>query len=118
MTDIHRAFRDHMRRTEQDLFFGSTTSTASDPEPLTLEKLREVRRSLGKAPPPPTVRVTRAAAMLPDAEPHTDDMRDMVERVGRQRVPACLHLKTMFGEMYAVHPDLLPTPTDTPEGDK
>lgn len=76
---------------------------------LTLETLlaavRRIEEELG--PPPPEVRFSRHATGLPTGEPHTDDMRQMVERIGQQRVPAAYSFRDGKREVIFIHPDLM-----------
>lgn len=73
-----------------------------------LASIREAKRKMDAlGPPPPEIRLTRAATAMPSAEPHTDDMREYVERVGRVRVPAAFRLTLDGREYIVVHPDAM-----------
>jgi len=73
-----------------------------------LSIIREAKRKMDAlGPPPPEIRLTRAATAMPSAEPHTDDMREYVDRVGRVRVPAAFHLTLDGREYIVVHPDAM-----------
>lgn len=82
-------------------------------EPLSIEKLladvRRLRAELG--PPPPEVRISRYATALPSAKPYTYDMKEMVERLGQQRVPAAFRIRGaalgLGADIIVMHPDLL-----------
>lgn len=87
-------------------------------DPLTLEKLladlRRLKEEIG--PPPPEVRVSPFATGLPTGQPRTDDMREMVERLGKRRVPAAYRLSGaalgLSRDVVVIHPDLLPGAPD------
>lgn len=90
------------------------------PDPtLTLDKfLADIKRALAEiGPPPPEVRISPYATALPSAEPRTDDMRQMVDRLGQARVPAAFRLSGralgLAHDVVVVHPDLIPK--DTPD---
>lgn len=75
---------------------------------LTLDLLREAKRKLDEIGPAPLpIRVSEHATALPSGKPRTDDMRQMVERLGRQRVPAAFRVNSLFGGCIVVHPDLM-----------
>ena len=76
---------------------------------FTIEDLREAKRKLDAVGEPfPEIRLSRAATGFPTADPHTDDMREYVERVGRVRVPAAFRfMEPLSGrDVLIVHPDL------------
>jgi hypothetical protein len=109
-------WREDFEKSLLDAAFGTTSSEPQPEEPFSLDALKDVMRALGPPPPPPPkIHITKASTALPGKEPRTLDMKEMVERLGRRRVPAVFHLKTMFGEFYTVHPDLLEHPNRVAE---
>lgn len=99
-----------MDRQAKEFLTCTTNQSAEAQESVTTEsilaQMRQVMDEIG--PPPPRVLTSRYAMTLPTAEPRTDDMREMVERIGRSRVPAALRFTHLDGiETIVVHPDLI-----------
>lgn len=84
----------------------STCSKEQPGGPMTVAEMLEVRDTFRRNFPMPglsgRVVVTENAMAYPKAAPHTDDMREYVERVGRTRVPATLRL----GSTLFTHPTI------------
>lgn len=87
----------------------NTASVEVADEALTMEKLRELSRSLGPPPEPPiTLRFSKHApalgAITPKSTPLTDDMRAMCDDIGPQSVPIAYVFDTPFGRMAVANP--------------
>lgn len=86
------------------------TTAAAEDKPLTLEslleKLAEVKAKLG--PPPPRLMPSRHAPALgavpPKSAPRTDDMRQMIDDIGPQKVPIAYEMRTEFGPLIVFNP--------------
>ena len=74
-------------------------------EVLTIEKMMDAIRRLPA--PLPKLHLSSHATELPVARPHTDDMHDLVERVGQSRVPAAFKFVLDGREHVVAHPSLL-----------
>lgn len=86
-----------------------TSSKPTSDKPFTLEDLLDAKRKLDAlGPPPPEVRFSKHVPVFGDAKPsataHTDDMREMVDSLGPQKVPMAFRLRSQFGDMLVVNP--------------
>lgn len=120
MEDIDRAFRKHLaEKMDKEIFAdlvagGCTSSSVTErkEEPFTIDKIYEAMALLGDVPPPPPlVRFSKHAMVEPSAEPHTDDMRSMLEALGREMIPGALRIAAIPGltdrDLVVIHPDFV-----------
>lgn len=112
MIDIDAEFRKAMG-------YSTSTASATDPtdKPLTLEMLREVKRKIdAMGPPPVPVKTSRHVPALGSvktkSQPISDDMRQMVEDIGPQKVPVAYVMETPFGNMAVTNPANLKEQSD------
>lgn len=87
----------------------STVTEPSSEGKSATDVLAEIRAAMKALPPaPPKLHFSRHATAMPTAQPFTDDMRQLVDQLGRQRIPAAFKFIDKQGiENIIVHPDLL-----------
>ena len=89
--------------------FSATSAVDADQKLPTAEDIiatmRKALRDIG--PPPPKTQYSRAATRLPSGMPQTDDMKEMVDRLGKQRIPAAYRINTGSLDVVVIHPDMM-----------